>query len=135
MSSARPLPTAIEECFEKLDKCLLRNPDVAVLSYVNDARSNLQELIALIRADLYGTPGAEWRAAHQPDPHGLYYMRERAALAGGHLTDDQVANAVYMNPSIGNLTIAKERIRWLSRKLEGPSTKSLGLENKSDPQK
>lgn len=127
MSSTRPLPTAIEDCFQKLDNCLLRNPDIAILNYVNDARSNLQELIALIRADLYGTPGAEWRAENQPDPHGLYYMRERAALAGGHLTDDQVANAVYMNPTIGNLTTAKERIRWLSRKLDGSNTKTLGM--------
>lgn len=64
-----------------------------------------------------GTPDARWRAEGKPDPHGTRYDCERRALAGGDMTDDEVANAVFLDPGIGNLTIAKDRIRWLSRKL------------------
>lgn len=63
------------------------------------------------------TPSSHWRAAGQPDPHAGYYDGERAALCLGSLTDDEIANAVYMDPNIANLTGAKERIRWLSRAL------------------
>ncbi|MDH4581434.1 hypothetical protein E8F20_06030 [Pseudomonas sp. BN415] len=71
-----------------------------------------------------GTPSATWRAKNQPDPHGDRYNCERAALCMGSLTDDQLANAVFMCDhrtsleSIAYLTAAKDRIRWLSRKLE-----------------
>lgn len=64
------------------------------------------------------TPSALWRASGEPDPFGKNYDCERAELSSGHLTDDQVANAVFLDPSIVFLTAAKERIRWLSRKLE-----------------
>ncbi|MDM5112785.1 hypothetical protein [Aeromonas salmonicida] len=80
------------------------------------------------------TPAAHWREKGEPDPHGSYYDHERAALALGDLTDDELANAVFMHgdgkPSIAEiiagtakmpivyLTAAKERIRWLSRKVE-----------------
>lgn len=64
------------------------------------------------------TPAARWREEGKPDPHGARYDCERAQIAGGHLTDDEVANAVFLDPSIENLTIAKDRIRWLSRQLE-----------------
>ncbi|MCP1852732.1 MULTISPECIES: hypothetical protein [unclassified Bradyrhizobium] len=64
------------------------------------------------------TPGARWRAEGKPDPHGDRYDCDRAQLAGGDLTDDEVANAVFLDPGINNLTIAKDRIRWLSRQLE-----------------
>ncbi len=64
-----------------------------------------------------GTPAAHWRVEGKPDPHGTRYDCERASLAGGDMTDCEVANAVYLDPSIVNLTIAKDRIRWLSRKL------------------
>lgn len=63
------------------------------------------------------TPAARWRANGSPDPHGTRYDCERAATAGGQLTDDEVANAVFLEPGIANTTIAKDRIRWLSRKL------------------
>jgi myosin heavy subunit len=68
-----------------------------------------------------GTPGAKWRENGEPDPHGTRYNRERAALVGGQMTDDELANAVFMEPSIANLTAAKDRIRWLSRQLSAPS--------------
>jgi uncharacterized phage infection (PIP) family protein YhgE len=78
------------------------------------------------------TPSAEWREAGQDDPHGDRYSCEREALALGHLSDDQLANAVFAHnhreldlaavmsgesSSITLLTAAKQRIRWLSRKL------------------
>lgn len=82
------------------------------------------------------TPSAEWRANGEPDPHGKHYNCERAALTLGKLTDDELANGVFMNADqptnierllardpdyhspIVWLTAAKERIRWLSRALE-----------------
>lgn len=69
------------------------------------------------------TPAAKWRENGEPDPHGQHYDCERAKLAKGHLTDDELANALFLCDhrtsleSIGYLTAAKERIRWLSRKL------------------
>lgn len=69
------------------------------------------------------TVAAEWRESGKPDPHGDGYNIERAELCKGHLTDDQLANEMYLYDhrngleSIGYLTAAKARIRWLSRKL------------------
>lgn len=79
------------------------------------------------------TPAAHWREKGEPDPHSSYNNMERAALALGDLTDDELANAVFLygdtQPSIAEviagtakmpivyLTAGKERIRWLSRKL------------------
>ncbi len=63
------------------------------------------------------TPAARWREAGEPDPHAGKYDRERASLCKGDMTDDELANEVYLYPNIGNLTAAKERIRWLSRRL------------------
>jgi hypothetical protein len=86
-----------------------------------------------VRADR--TSAAEWRVKGEPDPHAGHYDGERAALTLGTLTDDELANGVYMNadqpmdidrmlrkdpgyhPPIAWLTAAKERIRWLSRAL------------------
>lgn len=64
------------------------------------------------------TPSALWRSEGKPDPHENRYDCERAKIAGGKFTDDEVANMVFLDPGIGNLTIAKDRIRWLSRALE-----------------
>ena len=64
------------------------------------------------------TPGAKWRESGEPDPHRNRYNCERAQLCLGHLTDDEMANAVYLEPTLANLTGAKDRIRWLSRALE-----------------
>lgn len=79
------------------------------------------------------TPGAEWREKGEPDPHGDRYNCERHELPMGDLTDDEMANAVFMHgdkpfpsidllrsgqakPASSYLTAAKERIRWLSRR-------------------
>jgi hypothetical protein len=64
------------------------------------------------------TIAAKWRENGEQDPHGDQYDCEREKLCKGDLTDDELANAVFLCPDIGNLTAAKERIRWLSRKLE-----------------
>lgn len=80
-----------------------------------------------------GTPGATWRTEGKEDPHGNRYDCERAALCMGDHTDDELANEVFLYgntqrtpaeliagkmPAIAYLTAAKDRIRWLSRKLE-----------------
>lgn len=75
-----------------------------------------------------GTPASRWREKGEIDPHGTRYDCERASTAGGHLTDDEVANAVFLDPSIQNLTIAKDRIRWLSRKLAEALAERMTLE-------
>lgn len=77
------------------------------------------------------TPSSRWEASGE-DPHGERYYCRRSELALGHFTDDELANAVFLHnhrelnvqailagepSSIGLLTAAKERIRWLSRRL------------------
>ncbi len=82
------------------------------------------------------TPAAVWRDNCEPDPHGNRYDCERAALCMGDLSDDELANGAFLNydqplnieavmaskpdyhPPIAWMTAVKDRIRWLSRKLE-----------------
>lgn len=75
---------------------------------------------AIAGESLGKTPSSRWHENGEPDPHGHteHYNGERARLCKGDLTDDEIANEVYMTPDIANLTAAKERIRWLSRALE-----------------
>ena len=58
------------------------------------------------------TPSSHWRAEGQADPHAGHYDGERATLAMGNLTDDQLANAAFMfyndDPSLQTLSD-----RWL----------------------
>lgn len=71
------------------------------------------------------TPAAHWREKGEPDPFGTRYDCKRNELTKGELTDDEIANGVFLNPYIGNLQAAKERIRWLSRqnqRLEASNT-------------
>lgn len=83
------------------------------------------------------TPAAHWRQNGEADPFGKRYECERASLPLGNMTDDELANAVFMygdsKPSVTEmmngatlpivyLTAAKERIRWLSRQLERVAT-------------
>jgi hypothetical protein len=72
--------------------------------------------IAPIGTD-HDTPPSDWIAQGKSDPHGDRYDCPRSALIGGDMTDDEVANAIYLDGSEKNLTIAKDRIRWLSRQL------------------
>ncbi len=80
------------------------------------------------------TPSSHWHTNGEPDPHAGHYDGERAQLTLGKYTDDELANGVYMNydvrpplqdivdgkahSPIAWVTAAKDRIRWLSRKLE-----------------
>ena len=69
------------------------------------------------------TPAAKWREEGEKDPFGDEYNCPRSALPKGKLTDDELANAMFLCDhrtsleSIGWLTAGKERIRWLSRRL------------------
>ena len=63
------------------------------------------------------TPAARWRVEGKEDPFADY-DRERGSLCRGDLTDDELANEVFLRPTIANLTAARQRIRWLSRALE-----------------
>ena len=90
------------------------------------------------------TPSSHWRAEGQADPYAGHYDCERAALAMGNLTDDELANAAFANydvrsplqdiiagkaySPIAYMTAAKDRIRWLSRSLE-KATSELATES------
>ncbi|WP_158809623.1 hypothetical protein [Beijerinckia sp. L45] len=79
------------------------------------------------------TPAAQWRERGEADPHGDRYNCLREQTLGGHMSDDELANHVYMDgldeldimPGFpareygreARLTMAKDRIRWLSRQL------------------
>jgi hypothetical protein len=79
------------------------------------------------------TPAAKWRENGDEDPFGERYNCDRNDLPLGELTDCELANEVFLhgneNPCIRDvianikkmpivyLTAAKERIRWLSRRL------------------
>lgn len=80
------------------------------------------------------TPSSHWAENGEDDPHGTRFNCKRSELALGRMTDDELANAVYMHnhreldvnailagepSSIALLTAAKERIRWLSRRQVG----------------
>lgn len=91
-------------------------------------------LLPFLRRLVHGTPGAQWRQDGEPDPHGTRYDCERAELAMGSLTDDELANGAFMNydrplniegilagthqSPIAWMTATKDRIRWLSRALD-----------------
>lgn len=89
------------------------------------------------------TPAAEWRVKGETDPHAGHFDGARAQLALGYLTDDELANGLFMNydqkldinaimtgkpgyhPPISWATAAKERIRWLSRALVAAQAANL----------
>lgn len=89
---------------------------------------------AAAQAEVCGPPSARWRVNGETDPHAGQYDCERAALAMGNLTDDELANGAFMNydvwpnphdviagrafSPIAWMTAVKDRIRWLSRSLE-----------------
>ncbi len=105
-----------------------------ILDAINELKVRAEQPVIAPADALAATPAAKWRIDGEPDPHGTRYDCERAALTLGTLTDDELANAVFMHgnerPPIQDviagtafmpivyLTAAKERIRWLSRALE-----------------
>lgn len=92
------------------------------------------------------TPAAHWRETGEEDPHAGHYDQERAALTLGKLTDDELANAAFMNydqrPNLQDIidgkafspivymTAVKDRIRWLSRSLERVLAELTELKNR-----
>lgn len=82
------------------------------------------------------TPAAEWRERGDPDPHaGQYDDKERHEIMGGQYTDDEIAFKCGMASgrdleSITVLYMAKDRIRWLSRKLVAAEKRIAELEGK-----
>ena len=85
-----------------------------------------ENAIEYVRADLAAvqpsTVAALWRANGQPDPHGSRCECERASLPKGDMSDDELANRMFIADRndldlIVWQTAAKERIRWLSRAL------------------
>jgi hypothetical protein len=68
------------------------------------------------------TPASRWASDGRVDPHGKRYDCEREDLIGGDMTDDEAANHVGMTGRDdldfeARLSVGKDRIRWLSRKL------------------
>ena len=94
-----------------------------------DTEKQIAALPAVQPAAQPATPAAKWREEGKADPHAGRYDNERADLSKGYLTDDELANRVYLADRgdldlIDWLQAAKDRIRWLSRSLY----KALGLQ-------
>jgi hypothetical protein len=93
-----------------------------------------------LSAQLASTPSSNWKANGEADPHKPHYDHERAKLSMGNLTDDELANAAFLNYDnkytmediisgkvimpLAYMTAVKDRIRWLSRALEKELAKS-----------
>lgn len=96
-------------------KCLVHADNVNIYS-LNEEQMRRSGWVA-------ATVAAKWREAGESDPHGELYNCERAGILMGHLTDDQFANELFLYDhrcglrSLSYLQAAKDRIRWLSRKL------------------
>lgn len=89
----------------KLDDILIKTQDA-------------YSLLVFMESMGFSTPAAWWRYEDGKDPHLNKYDGERAELMGGDMTDDEVANHCFMNHGeLAAAMIAKDRIRWLSRKL------------------
>lgn len=105
---------------------------------------------SLATGNCLSTPSSAWRANGEKDPHGDHYDCQRADLMHGELTDDQLANAVFLyphddkehelrqilkaGPTSGTLLMAaKERIRWLSRIVENQAAELKELRAKLNP--
>jgi len=100
-------------------------PYAAQLACKEHYESILMGALNPLRPAFEDTPAAEWRKQGKADPHGNRYDCARSDLPFGDLTDDELANELFLAPSPGNIamqTAAKERIRWLSRQLSKSNT-------------
>jgi len=109
-----------------------------------DTEPAARRVIEWVAKNRAGTPSHRWTE----DPHAGQYDGERADLAMGDLTDDELANAVFMYGNhmpeildviagkaqmpIAYLTAAKERIRWLSRRLDA-TLEALAVWDRPEP--
>lgn len=128
-----------EKTLNRLITCV---SDMSVDPRVSKKAAELVET-ARKEAQLPRTPTSRWR----DDPHGTTYDVERAQLALGKYTDDELANGAFMNydvrppleailegkahSPIAWMTAVKDRIRWLSRSLDkainAPTPKDLAV--------
>lgn len=75
-------------------------------------------------AEAYGvakTAAASWRVIGDPDPFDGRFSGDRLETSSGDMDDSVIKNGLHTAHrsllSIGYLTSAKERIRWLSRRI------------------
>lgn len=126
----------------QLSPCMHDECKQPCIEWRDAADADADKAIAALRSALSSpmgvaeTPANRWTEAGEPDPHGKRYECQRAELAMGNLTDDELANGAFLNydqrlsvadminPKPGQhmpiawMTAVKDRIRWLSRALE-----------------
>jgi hypothetical protein len=106
------------------------HPEEQMLLSALDVNKGERRTFALSGIKAWGEEAvrnAGWAARGEPDPHGDRYDRPREDLCGGHLTDDQVAFkvAALRRHDVDHeavLATARDRIRWLSRRLAALTT-------------
>lgn len=130
----------IRKQFARLDKdgphCTLqiRTFKGNFTNWMNLSLEQVEAISQILQGVRPSTPSSHWRQEGEEDPHAGRYDCERAELAMGHLSDDELANGAFMNydaplnlegiqagthsSPIAWMTAVKDRIRWLSRKLE-----------------
>jgi hypothetical protein len=113
----------------------IRSDDGSHTNWMNLTRGQFSSVSAVITGVVAATPANHWSGDGEGDPHAGRYDCERAALALGSFTDDELANGAFMNydqpldvhailskkegyySPIAWMTAVKDRIRWLSRSL------------------
>lgn len=65
--------------------------------------------------EIKSTTFAKWRDEGKVDPHGELYSGDLANIAKGHVSHIEILNKCGID--IVSLTVVKERIRWLNRRL------------------
>lgn len=131
----------LEECFRMYAK--LNQEGDTPNAFIERLRQRFPQVPAAQSGG--ATPSSNWHSTGEPDPHQGRYDCERAALAMGNLTDEELANGAFLNydvrPSMQDIidrkasspimwmTAVKDRIRWLSRSLE----KALATPSPQEP--
>lgn len=115
---AQNVARLVSDAIRATHPAAISNPTPAVAK----AMDRYWQKSAEVDAAQPSTVAARWRANGQPDPHGSRYECERAALPKGDMSDDELANRMFIADRndldlIVWQTAAKERIRWLSRAL------------------
>ncbi len=71
--------------------------------------------------DVKRTVAADWRVDGEKDPHGEFFIGPRETISMGLTSNAEISRQLlicyHQMLSIGILTAAKERIRWLSRRI------------------
>lgn len=105
-------------------------------NWMNLSLEQVEAISQILQGVRPSTPASRWRQEGEEDPHAGRYDCERTDLAMGHLSDDELANGAFLNydgvldiarimakdpdyhSPIAWMTAVKDRIRWLSRRLE-----------------